>query len=212
MVTHPLNERFQRSTQGRLLALLRAAPRSVDELASALELTDNAVRQHLATLERDGFVRAAGPRRSGMAGKPAIIYELAPDAEPLLSRAYAPVLGTLLEVIADEVPTPQARRILRETGRRLAAAAGGKASGDFAARVDAAARVLTALGGHVRVEHSRGKATIHGAACPLASAVSRNPRVCHAVETLVGEIAGASAEERCDRSERPHCCFALRSA
>ncbi|HJQ22179.1 MAG TPA: ArsR family transcriptional regulator [Gemmatimonadaceae bacterium] len=212
MLNAPSNERFQQSSRGRLLALLRIGPRSVDELASELGLTDNAIRQHLAGLERDGLVRAAGTRRTGTAGKPATLYELHAEAEPLLSRAYAPVLATLLEVIGDEVPTPQARRILRETGRRLAVAAGGRATGDFSARVEAAARVLTALGGSVRIEQSRGRATIHGAACPLAMAVARNARVCHAVETLVGEIAGASAEERCDRSDRPHCCFALRSA
>jgi DeoR family suf operon transcriptional repressor len=212
MLKGGLNQRFHDSTRGRLLALLRVAPRTVDDLAVELQLTDNAVRQHLTGLERDGLVRGAGVRRPPGAGKPATVYELEAAAEPLLSRAYAPVLGTLLEVIADEVPAPQARRILRETGRRLATAAGGRASGDFVARVEAAARVLTALGGVVHVEQRRGTATIRGAACPLASAVARNSRVCHAVETLVSEISGEKATECCDRSDRPRCCFEIKSA
>ena len=94
----------------------------------------------------------AGVRRSESAGKPAVIYELNPEAEPLLSRAYAPVLGALLEVIGDELDPRTAKRVLRETGKRLAAASGGRASGDLVARGRAAAAVLTALGGEVEVE------------------------------------------------------------
>jgi predicted ArsR family transcriptional regulator len=141
-----------------------------------------------------------------------VLYELHADAETALSRAYAPVLSALLEVLHDELSERDARRIMRETGRRLAQAAGGRAAGDMAARAHAAATVLKALGGEVEVETRRAAATIRGAACPLARAVSRNPNVCHAVGTLVGEIAGARATECCDRSGRPRCCFELRPA
>ena len=191
------------------MELLRVSPRTVDELASELGVTDNAIRPHLAALEKDGLARQAGSRRGEGAGKPATVYELHSDAEPLLSRAYAPVLGALLEVIGDELDPRTAKRLLRETGRRLAATVGGRAAGDLAARAKAAAAVLTALGGHVTVEKKQGAVVLRGAACPLASAVSRNPRVCHAVESLVGEISGAEAHERCDRAERPRCCFEL---
>jgi len=207
-----IGQRFNESTRGRIVAMLRSRACTVDELASELGLTDNAVRPHLVSLERDGLVRMAGKRRGEGAGKPAILYELHPDAEPLLSRAYAPVLSALLEALTDALPEREARKVLRETGRRLAARAGGRASGDLHARARAAAAVLTALGGSVEVTERRGAATIRGAACPLASAVSRSPQVCHAVETLVGEIAGATATECCDRSDRPRCCFELKSA
>src|SRR5437762_6354083 len=150
------NQRFHGGTRGRLLALLRTAPRTVEELAAELGLTDNGVRQHLMVLERDGMVRQSGVRRGPGAGKPAAIYELHPEAEPLLSRAYAPVLATLLEVVSDELSTIQARRLLRETGRRIAASLGGRAAGDIHARAKAAAAVLTALGGAVTVEEKRG--------------------------------------------------------
>lgn len=192
--------------------MLRIRPHTVEELRAELGLTDNAVRPHLVGLERDGMIRQVGTRRSEGAGKPAVLYDVDPDAEPLLSRAYAPVLSALLEVLTDELPEREARRVLRETGRRLAERVGGRASGDLHARARAAAAVLTALGGAVSVEERRGSATIRGVACPLATAASRSPHICHAVETLVGEIAGAKATECCDRTERPRCCFELRQA
>ena len=51
------DERFFASTRGRVTTLLRQGDRTVEELAQALGLTDNAVRAHLVTLERDGLVR-----------------------------------------------------------------------------------------------------------------------------------------------------------
>ena len=82
--------RFLETTRGQLVTLLRRGPRAVDELARALGLTDNAVRAHLATLERDGMVRQAGSPRPTGARKPATLYELQPDTETLLSRADPP--------------------------------------------------------------------------------------------------------------------------
>ena len=52
-----LGRRFLESTRGQVVLLLRRGARTVEELAQALGLTDNAVRSHLAALERDGLVR-----------------------------------------------------------------------------------------------------------------------------------------------------------
>ena len=194
------------------MALLRGRAMTVDDLAAELGVTDNAIRPHLVTLERDGFIRQAGVRRAEGAGKPAVLYELHPDAEPLMSRAYAPVLAALLEVLTDELPVREAKKVLRETGKRLAAGAGGRATGDLQARAQAAAEVLTALGAEVHVEARRGVVTLRGAACPLATAVRRNHATCHAIETLVGEISGADVTECCDRADRPRCCFELKAS
>ena len=53
---------------------------------------------------------------------------------------------------------------------------------------------------------------IRGYSCPLAVAVRENPRVCLAVEKLLGEVLGVEVQERCDRSsEAVRCCFAIRA-
>jgi predicted ArsR family transcriptional regulator len=54
-----LDRNFFESTRGRVVTLLRRSGRTVEELARELGLTDNGVRAHLATLERDGVVVAA---------------------------------------------------------------------------------------------------------------------------------------------------------
>jgi len=54
--------RFFDSTRGRVLILLREGSRTVNELAEKLDLTDNAVRAHLTSLERDVLVQLLGTR------------------------------------------------------------------------------------------------------------------------------------------------------
>src|SRR5688572_18990003 len=115
-----ISGRFLQTTRGQILVLLRRSAATVEDLARSLGLTDNAIRSHLATLERDGLVRQAGVRRTPGAGKPATVYVIHPDAEPLFSRAYAPVLSALLDELADQLPVASSEALMRSVGRRLA--------------------------------------------------------------------------------------------
>jgi predicted ArsR family transcriptional regulator len=210
--TGALSRRFLETTRGQILSLMRRGARTVEELAAALELSDNAVRNHLSTLERDRLIRQAGVRRTPGAGKPAVLFELHPDAEPLFSRAYPPVLTTLLETIVNTFPPDQAEALFRDVGRKLALQLGGRASGNVEQRARSAAAVMTALGGDVEVTRERGATRIRGSGCPLSAAVSKTPELCVAMEALVAEVAGANAKTCCSHGERPQCCFEVKAS
>jgi predicted ArsR family transcriptional regulator len=211
MKASTFGSKFPETTRGQIVGLLRREVRTVEELANALGLTDNAIRNHLAALERDGIVRQEGVRRGPGAGKPAVIYELHPDAEPLFSKAYAPVLRTLVDVVIAELPADKADAVLRRVGHELAKDLGGEARGSFTSRVHAAAAVLTALGGDIDVMKSGAGLRIRGSGCPLGAAVADHPEVCCAVEALVGDIAGVPATSECEHGTRPRCCFRFQS-
>src|SRR5258705_1525748 len=144
-----LGTRFIDGTRGRLVALLRRGARTVEELAQSVELTDNAVRSQLTSLERDGLVRQDGVRRGAGAGKPAVLYELHPDAEPLLSAAYPPVLTALIDVLVESLPRERSDELLRTVGRRLAEGTGEEARGTLEERRRAPAGNLLPPCGHV---------------------------------------------------------------
>jgi len=205
--TAAMGQKFLETTRGQIVALLRRDPRTVEELAGSLGLTDNAIRNHLATLERDGVVAQAGLRRGSGAGKPAVVYELHPDSEALFSRAYAPVLRAMIEILVAELSAQQTDVVLRRVGHELAKEMGGEAKGDLRSRVRAAAAVLTALGGDVDVIQEGDTLRVRGSGCPLSAAVAAQPQVCRAVETLVADVSGASATSRCEHGRRPRCCF-----
>jgi len=188
------------------LALLREGTWTVDDLATRLDLTDNAVRFHLVALETAGTVQKEGVLRRQGAGKPADLYTLTPDAEESFSRAYAPVLAATVAELRETMTSVQLVAFLKRVGKRLAGAFRGK-SGSLASRVAGASELLNALGGVTTVERSGSTYRIIGRACPLSRAVESDACVCAAVAALVAEVANADVRERCDRSGRPRCNF-----
>ena len=213
MVQSTLNARFFESTRGRIVEILRRGSRTVDELATELGITDNAVRLHLGMLERDGVVRSRGVRREGAVGKPATIYDIAPEADPLFSNAYLPFLSTLLAALGDRMSVRELKALMRDVGQRLAAGAK-SGDGSLAARAQLASKVLNELGGLTTVEPEAGgkEFSIRGCGCPLSVAVGERQEVCVAVQTMLAELTGAEIKETCDRSgDRPQCCFQLTS-
>ncbi len=190
--------------KGAILERLRRAPQSVEELADALGVSGNAVRLQLAALEADGFVRAGGIRKT--ARRPSRTYRLAPGAESLFCQGYAPFLDQLLHALRGALAAEDVDRVLQAVGRRLA---GGRAKGALPARVQAAASVLDALGGITNVtRRANGSVTftIRGLRCPLDDVARHHDDACRAVETMVAEMTGVPASQRCERgADPPHC-------
>jgi predicted ArsR family transcriptional regulator len=206
------DRRFFGSTRGRLVTLLRRAGFTVDELARELGLTNNGVRAHLATLERDGIVRQSGVvRRESGGGKPAYLYELTPEAEDLFPKAYEPVLHHLLDALAEQLESGESEALLRSVGRLMAEEQTVPTDG-ARARLEAAVDVLNELGGLAELEEHDGRFVIRGYSCPLSGVTPEYPEVCRMAETLIAELAGVPVQERCDRGERPRCCFEIASA
>jgi predicted ArsR family transcriptional regulator len=199
-------ERFLTSTRGQVVALLRRSPRTVNELADQLELTDNAVRAHLATLERDGLVQQSGTRPGFR--KPNLTYELTPEASQFFPKPYGAVLQQLLAVLASRLEPAQLEEALREVGRRIAAEYGKEVrADDVRGRVTEAAAVLGELGGLAEIQEEEGRLIIRGFDCPLAEAVRGYPGACRLAESLLSSLIGVPVLERCQHGNPPRCAF-----
>ena len=195
------------TTRGRIVTALQADASTADDIASKLVLTRSAVRVHLTAMERDGLVVRAG-KRAGTT-RPSQVYELTPEVEQLLSKAYVPLLTHLVRVFADDLTAHQVDSMLRRAGRSLAnELSGGKRfSGNLGARVSAASQMLNEQLGALTHVEKNGSYVIRGVGCPLAALTGKHPGVCLAIESLVSEIVGTPVHECCDRSQRPRCCF-----
>jgi predicted ArsR family transcriptional regulator len=202
-----LDKRFLESTRGQIVSILRGSTSTVEELAVKLNLTDNAVRSHLATLERDGLVRQTGFQRG--ARKPRFTYSLTEEADRLFPKAYDALLNQLISVLKLRLPPAEIEHVLREVGRAVATSAGDGDDSSLEERVQIAVKVLEGIGGAAEVEQHEEKIVIRSNGCPLAAAVTVHPEVCRLAETLVAEIAKAPVEERCDRFDRPRCRFEI---
>jgi predicted ArsR family transcriptional regulator len=208
MKTTKLDERFFESTRGRVVSLLRGKSGTVIELAEALGLTDNAVRAHLLSLERDGLVRQSGVQRG--VRKPHFAYELTAEAERLFPKAYDALLNQLITTLKGRLPPSALEDVLREVGRSIAERhSSDGAPLDLEGRLQNALEVLKAIGGTPSVEREGGKLNIRSGGCPLAAAVIEHPEVCELAEALVAELVGLPVRESCERGESPKCRFEI---
>jgi DeoR family transcriptional regulator, suf operon transcriptional repressor len=210
-MTELLRKQHLDTSRGRIVSLLRAGGLTADDVASKLGLTRRAVRIQMTAMERDGVVRRAG-KRPGTT-RPSYVFDLTPEVEQLLSKAYIPLLTQLVRTFADGLPAEQVDELLRIAGNGLAneLSRGKKLPGNLRFRIAMASEMLNEqLGATTRVE-ANGGYVIRGVGCPLAALTGKHPGVCLAMESLIAAVVGAPVHECCDRSERPQCCFEIES-
>ena len=201
-------KRVLASTRGRILQLLRTKDQTVNDLAAALQLTDNAVRAHLLSLERDGLILQSGTQPG--VRKPHVTYALSGEAEQVFPKAYGPLVDLILTVFERKMTPAELEAGMREVGRKVADEHLGEVKGKTRQqRINAALRILTDLGGAARFEKSEGKHFIRGHGCPLAAATGNHPEACLIAETLLTEVIGAPVKEHCVRQPQPSCCFEI---
>lgn len=200
--------RFLASTRGKILGLLRVGSHTVNELAEALELTDNAVRSHLASLERDGLIQQLGWRPGFR--KPHALYGLTAEAECLFPTAYGPLLRHVIAAVGERLSSRELQASLRDAGRTVAMEHLDQVQGKTRnQRIEFALAVLKAWGGDVKIQEREGKRFIDGNGCPLSAATAYHPEACLIVEALLSEIIGTPVKECCHQGEAPRCSFEL---
>src|SRR6185295_4177753 len=192
MKTATLNERFFESTRGRIVSLLRGTTATVNELTEQLGLTDNAVRAHLLSLERDGLIRQSGMQPGRR--KPHFAYELTPEADHLFPKAYDALLNQLITVLKGRLSPKVLKDVLREVGRSLAARHSSVKKTSLESRARNALAVLSALGGAARLEKENGKLFISSQKCALPAEVSKHTAVWQRADKLHAKTAGAKVK------------------
>lgn len=199
------NRRFLDSTRGKLVVALRRGPRTTGELAQSLSVTENAVRAHLASLERDGLVRQTGIRHGRR--KPHFEFALTAEAEQLFPKAHSALLNVVLGTLAERMPPESLEEFFSDVARRLAEAFTPPAEANPERRVEFALAVLAELGGLAEAERHNGGFLIRGFSCPLGAIVRENPQACRLAEKLIAALTGLPVRECCQKGETPRCQF-----
>lgn len=195
-----------RGTRGEILTRLCAAPHTVAQLAEALGINRNSVRDHLLRLADEGLVEHQVVRRG--VGKPAHEYRVTAEGEARLSRAYLPLLNQLLRVLHARLGPGETEAVLREAGRGLAP--DDRADGDLGERLAAAVAYLRGLGGFAMLgAQPDGAPVIHCSCCAIGAVVAEHPAACRGMAAMLEEYLGQPVRERCDRTGRPTCRFEL---
>lgn len=187
------------------MALLRTGPQTVRALAQELGLTENAVRTHLADLDRDKIVRQ-GPDQKGHR-KPFQTFEITEEAEHSFSRAYPGVLETLVGLLETKLPPEELNEILCQVGRNLAARHPEVAYGSIEERAENAVTKLNALGGSGRVEKDGEDLVIKTNGCPLKGLTAKHPNCCCIAASMLDQLIGSDVKDECEHGPNPKCRF-----
>jgi predicted ArsR family transcriptional regulator len=205
-----LDKRFFESTRGRIVTLLRGSAKTVNDLCAELALTDNAVRAHLLSLERDGLIKQSGTQPGTR--KPHFAYELTDEAEHLFPKAYDVLLNELITALKSKLDASTLDAVLKQVAQSLATAQAKPRGPKSTEGLEKALSTLEALGGAPRVESVQDRTVILSDRCPLAAVVAQHPEVCGLAEALLTELIGTQVEEKCDRNGPPRCRFEINAA
>ena len=181
-------ERFFETTRGRIVAALRRRrSASAVDLATEFALSPNAIRQHLATLERDGLVTERPVRRGKT--KPTNEFSLTRDGQRLFPERYDALLSAVLREVKEMGGEPAVRAIFdrmaqrsaQKTKARVAQAAGEQ-------RVAVMIDLLREHGVEADYTANGGAYVIHEHNCPYSETVKEHPAVCSLIHNVLGEV------------------------
>ena len=204
----PNDNRFLESTRGKIVMLLRRTNKTVNDLASELDLTDNAVRAHLLSLERDGLVVQRGTVKGHR--KPHFIYGLSDKALDLFPRPYGTLFNRLVSTLKKSLRRATLLERLRDVGRSIGDEVSSGLPKKRTVRLEHALSAIESLGGSAVISHENGTTMIRSEGCPFSEVVKEHPEACSVTESMLETIIGTEVVESCDRSASPKCRFIVR--
>lgn len=195
------------ATQRRvLIALKRRGEATADELASMLEISSSAVRQHLSALRSAGFVAARQER--GQPGRPADKYHATPLTESLFVAAESSLSIELLEHIDEEDPELVGRIFERRRHRLVEDARDHVDGRPIDERVTFLADLLDAQGylaDSVALSDTKYRINLHS--CAIWSVANRYQQACTAELDFIRDLVPDATVERVTvKTDGAHTC------
>jgi DeoR family suf operon transcriptional repressor len=186
--------------------------RSADELAADLGITPTAVRQHLAALERDGYLHRGESRRTG--GRPGFVYRLSPGGRELFPRKYSWFSGLLLGSLESQQGSEGLADYLRGMARNLAnSVTAAQPALGATERVALLGGLMNELGYDAEVGPRSGEEVeVRAHNCIYHDLAAEYPALCAFDVELIGSISGQHVEHvECMVRGGQSCRFRLTS-
>ena len=185
--------------QKRLLKLLRGSKPglSVDELSKGLEITRNAVRQHLASLEMAGLVSAGATRPSG-GGRPQQLYILTEQGKEMSPRQYSWLAQLVVASVQREEGAESMGKRMTEIGAGVARQIRSQYPGltTHEEKVEKLVEVMDQLGYSARNATLPGEeAVIEADNCVFHTMAKKDLEICHLDRGLMEAFTDSKVEQ-----------------
>ncbi len=187
---------------------------TVDELSQSLNISRNAVRQHLAVLERDGLVLQFGARPSK--GRPELLYGLANKGKEAFPRRYSWFAELLMTALINEVGHEGLNAKVAEMGNRVASElrAGRRTPASTAESIKELNVLMRDLGYSSKVvEDDAGELVIEASNCVFHDLASKHSEVCEFDLALMTTFTQSEVcHEECMVRGGKRCRFKFKSS
>jgi predicted ArsR family transcriptional regulator len=197
-----------RRTLLRALLAHKAEGLTIDELGARLNISRNAVQQHVTALERDGLIETGDTRATG--GRPSRMYVLSGAGYESFARGYALLAQQVLETATATLGEEGVEGLLSRMAEDLAAKLRPRLQGlEGEERLEAVAELMNELG----YEATPGEGGISAVNCIYHKLARRNRAVCRYDVKLLSLLLGRSLEHTsCMADGANRCVFALAGA
>lgn len=182
-------------TQQRLLRLLQSerSGLSIDALRAGLNVSRNAVRQHLTSLLAQGLVEPGPIFPTG--GRPERRFVLTDAGRELFPRRYVELAASLIREIGDSMGEAQLLKILSRLGDRVGKELGEKLEGKSGTdRMNAIAATMTDLGYDAQADVRGSSKEIQAKNCVFHHLAQHHPAVCRFDVALLKRASGQEVE------------------
>jgi predicted ArsR family transcriptional regulator len=184
--------------QKQLLKLLRGSRpgMSVDELSKGLEITRNAVRQHLSSLEGAGLVAAGTTRPSG-GGRPQQLYVLTELGKESFPRQYSWLAQLVVASVSREEGVENMGKRLSEIGAGIAEQIRSQYPdlSTHQEKVEKLAEVMDQLGYNAKnATLPGGEAVIEADNCVFHQMAVKDLEICHLDKGLMETFTDSKVE------------------
>ncbi|MCQ6282850.1 helix-turn-helix domain-containing protein [Bacillus sp. EB600] len=185
-------EQLSETRQMILRALKRNGPATIAELASQLEMTREAIRQHLLQLEYEGWIGRYLKRDSGNGGgRPSTCYCLTSEGDHLFPKYYDSLTVEVLDTVADQLGPEALTQVLsRMTEARVSEWETRLHGLNLAERIEALKGIYMEDDSFMEVEHSGEQLSLIERNCPFLNVAKRRPALCSVTVSVLTRLLG----------------------
>lgn len=204
---------FSEARQFILTDIKRNGHATIAELSSRMEMTREAVRQHLSQLEHEGWIqrRSKKGRNSG-GGRPTLYYSLTTAGEHLFPKHYDALTMEVIDTVSAHLGPDALKQVLasmtearvREWEPRLAGMS-------LTERVEALKQVYLKDDAFMEVVQTEDKLSLVENNCPFLNVAQERPVLCSVTVSLLTQLLGHQVvrEERFQNGDN-RCVFSIK--
>jgi len=169
---------------------------TIDDLVTSLGITRTAISQHLAVLERDGYVEKGSLLKT--LGRPVSTYIVTNKGRDLLPKQYSWFSELLVESLKDEFGSERLTQYLQKMARRVAQQLKPRMAGKTSEeQITELAKILTELSYQANADATdtqSGRPAIIATNCVYHNVASKHPEVCEFDLALMSELLDRQVE------------------